>query len=271
MMYLRKTFIGLMVTSSMLFSEPSVYGNANFSTGSQNTEYNQKKLLMLEQKISMQNERIDGLMSIVEGLSASVNELQHSSEPETVNNGQEKSSLLQDLGEMIDKINTTYVSKDALKKRLGNSQEENVPVKKREVASKDETNKKEDNKKLLESQSSAVLYSEGVRLFVKQAFDEAKKRFLLTDEKAYKTAASNYYLGEISYYTKKYEDAIFYFKKSAGLNDKVSYIDTLLLHTAISLDKTGQKEQARIFYENIITNYAGKKTASIARDRVGKL
>lgn len=264
-MYLRKTFIGLIATSSILLSEPSVYGNVNFSTAGQNVEHNQKKLLMLEQKISMQNERIDGLMSIVEGLSATVNELQHSPSSNTLNNGQDNSSLLQELGEMIDKINSTYVSKDALEKRLGNVQGYVAPVDTKEVVSK------KDNKKLLESQNSAALYSEGVRLFMKQAFDEAKKRFLLTDAKTYKTAASNYYLGEISYYTKKYEDAIFYFKKSAGLNDKVGYIDTLLLHTAISLERTGQKEQARIFYENIMTNYAGKKTASIARDRIGKL
>ena len=78
-------------------------------------------------------------------------------------------------------------------------------------------------------------------------------------------------MGEIAYYTKQYSDAIFYFKKSAGLYDKASYIDTLLLHTAISLDNTGEKEQARVFYENIIENYSGKKTAEIAKDRVKKL
>jgi len=65
-------------------------------------------------------------------------------------------------------------------------------------------------------------------------------------------AASNYYLGEIAYYTKNYQDAYFYFKKSAGLYDKASYIDTLLLHTAISLEKTGDKAQAKIFYQTVI-------------------
>ena len=123
----------------------------------------------------------------------------------------------------------------------------------------------------LAGKSNATLYSEGVRQFVKKRYSEAKKRFTITDTKGHKPAASNYYLGEIAYYTKQYEDAIFYFKKSAGLYDKASYIDTLLLHTAISLDKTGEKGQARIFYENIIENYSGKKTAQIAKDRVKKL
>ena len=44
-------------------------------------------------------------------------------------------------------------------------------------------------------------YSEGVRLFQKKRYDEAKKRFVLTDTRGYKPAASNYYLGEIAYYT----------------------------------------------------------------------
>ena len=83
-------------------------------------------------------------------------------------------------------------------------------------------------------------------------YDDAKKRFTIADAKGYKPAASNYYLGEIAYYTQQYEDAIFYYKKSAGLYDKAEYIDVLLLHTAISLERTGNKEQAKLFYQNII-------------------
>jgi len=45
----------------------------------------------------------------------------------------------------------------------------------------------------------------------------------------------------------------------------------LLLHTAVSLEETGDKAQARAFYENIIENYKGKKTAQIAKERLKKL
>ena len=62
-----------------------------------------------------------------------------------------------------------------------------------------------------------------------------------------------------------------YFKKSAGLYDQASYIDTLLLHTAISLEKTGEKAQAKAFYENIVANYEGKKTATLAIQKLKKL
>jgi len=123
----------------------------------------------------------------------------------------------------------------------------------------------------LSAKAPSKLYSEGVRLFVKQAYDEAAKRFTLTAQKGYKPAASNYYLGEIAYYTKKYDDAIFYYKKSAGLYDKAGYMDVLLLHTAISLERTGNKKQAKLFYENVVESYPGKKAAAIAKRRLKKL
>ena len=123
----------------------------------------------------------------------------------------------------------------------------------------------------VKGKDNATLYSEGVRHFAKKRYEEAQKRFTVTDKKGYKPAASNYYLGEIAYYTKKYEDAIFHFKKSAGLYDQASYIDTLLFHTAVSLEKTGDKAQAKMFYKNIIENYPTKKTAKIAKQRLKKL
>jgi TolA-binding protein len=55
------------------------------------------------------------------------------------------------------------------------------------------------------------------------------------------------------------------------LYDQASYIDTLLLHTAISLEKNGDKGQARAFYENIVENYQGKKSAKIAKEKLKKL
>ena len=259
-MYIGKLLIVIYLLNIVATAEPSVYGKNN---GFYNTDkiiaQNKKTITILRQKITQQNERIDGLMSVVEGLSSTVNELKNSQGLQAPNNSQNDTVLLKELGKMIDDINVNYVSKKELQTILSGKSEVKQPI----------TNNS--NKTNLESKNVKELYSEGVRLFVKQRYDEAKKRFVITDTKGYKPAASNYYLGEISYYTKKYEDAIFYFKKSAGLYDKASYIDTLLLHTAISLQKNGEKEQARTFYENIIENYADKKTASIAKDKLKTL
>lgn len=251
----------------LAMAEPSVYGNSGgFSSPQKTISKNQKKISALKRTIAQQNERIDGLQSVVEGLSATVHELQENGQSSKSEQNGDNTALLKELGMMIDKINGDYVSKAELQKALS-AKGKYLP------STKDKSKTSESSSKVesLEGKSTKKLYSEGVRLFVKKRYDEAKKRFLLTDTKGHKPAASNYYLGEISYYTKQYEDAIFYFKKSAGLYDQASYIDTLLLHTAVSLEKSGEKAQAKIFYENIIANYKGKKSAKIAKDKLKKL
>ena len=262
----------LVASSLLLQAEPSVYGfgssESTTTHTSQSSVSSKRTLSALKQHIAQQDERIDGLTTIIEGLSASLNELQmkkrHTTAP-VVESGQSDDALLQKLAAMIDDINENYVSKEELQKALGNKH----VSKKSTVNTSAKSNKKE--KDSLQGKSNAKLYSEGVRLFGKKRYAEARKRFTVTDTKGYKPAASNYYLGEIAYYTKKYEDAIFYFKKSAGIYDKASYIDILLLHTAVSLEKSGDKGQAKAFYENIIENYSGRKSAKIAKQRLKKL
>jgi TolA-binding protein len=216
-------------------------------------------LSSIRQKVMQQEERIDGLTTIIEGLSASLYELQSKNSMLCKSTSSNNDVLLQKLATMIDNINADYVTKSDLKKALKALNINDVNV----TTSLPQS--------ITVSKKSSVIYSEGVRHFVKRRYDEAKRKFTLTDEKHYKPAASNYYLGEIAYYTKHYEDAIFYFKKSAGLYEKASYMDTLLLHTAISLDKIGEKSKARSFYENIIENYKGKKTAHMAKVRLKEL
>jgi len=266
--------------ASILLAEPSVYGYRDSSTPTyDNNSYshgrtpakvvitqNRDNIVRLKRRIAELEERVDGLSSLVEGLSITINELQAPGRLQPASSGSsntDNTALLKELGAMIDQINENYVSKEELQKILKSKGSYKVPV-----TSKKKSVPKEES---LSEKSNAKLYSEGVRLFNKKRYNEAKKRFTITDTKGYKPAASNYYLGEIAYYTKKYDDAIFYFKKSAGLYDQASYIDTLLLHTGISLEKTGDKAQAKAFYENIIENYAGKKSAKIARERLKKL
>ncbi|WP_415407631.1 tetratricopeptide repeat protein [Sulfurovum sp. CS9] len=264
--YLRNLFFFLVLSITALLAEPSVYGFNNSNNGSTSSQnmmiQNKRTIAALKRQISEQNERIDGLTSLIEGLNATMGELQERGiGTSSMGTGNDNTALLKELGAMIDNINDNYVSKEELKKIL-NSKGKYTPSSKEKTTISEET---------LEDKPTSKLYSEGVRLFVKKRYSEAKKRFTITDIKGYKPAASNYYLGEIAYYTKKYEDAIFYFKKSAGLYDQASYIDVLLLHTAISLEKSGDKAQARAFYENIVENYQGKKSAKIAKEKLKKL
>lgn len=230
----------------------------------QNDSTQPPTLASLKRQIERQNERIDGLTTLVEGLSASLMELQQkATNPSGVSDN--SAEALQKLAVMIDKINADYVSKSELDRRM--SGQGAAPV----SSPRSVTAPSVQQETSLEGQKPDVLYSEAVRAFGKRRYDDAKKRFVIADAKGYKPAASNYYLGEISYYTQRYDDAIFYYKKSAGLYDKAEYIDVLLLHTAISLEKTGNKDQAKLFYQNIIDNYGSRKTAQIAKENIKRL
>ena len=254
----RKILLSVLLFGTMaLHAEPSVY---ELERDSGSTRANKKAITALKRELAIQKERIDGLTTVVEGLSAALNELQQRSETSDQESSIEQATLLKELGAMIDRINANYVSRAELQKLLEGSNK----IEKERVATKIPSKEKS----FLAKKGTSELYTEGVRLFQKKRYDEAKKRFEMTDKKGYKPAASNYYLGEIAYYTKHYDDAIFYFKKSAGIYDQAGYIDTLLLHTAISLEKTGDKEQAKRFYENIVANYQGKKTAEIAKRKL---
>ncbi len=271
--YLRNLFFSSVLSSTALLAEPSVYGFSNSNNGSSSSQnmivQNKRTIAALKRQISEQNERIDGLTSLIEGLNATMGELQErGAGSSSMGTGNDNMALLKELGAMIDNINDNYVSKEELKKIL-KSKGTYTPSSK--DADSQNRGQKTTSDESLEGKPTSKLYSEGVRLFVKKRYSEAKKRFTITDIKGYKPAASNYYLGEIAYYTKKYEDAIFSFKKSAGLYDQATYIDVLLLHTAISLEKSGDKAQARAFYENIVENYQGKKSARIAKEKLKKL
>ncbi len=220
---------------------------------------NRHTLMRLQQIVMEQNERIDGLTSLIEGLNVQIAQLKEAQRhPASSSDNNETVALIKELGTMIDKINSTYVSKAELKRVLGSKMPETVKAGSRVSA----------KQPFLSQTAPAKLYSEGVRFFVKKRYDKAQERFAITAKKGYKPAASNYYLGEIAYYTKRYGDALFYYKKSASLYDQASYMDVLILHTAISLEKTGQKEEAKVFFQNVIDSYPDTKAASIAKKRL---
>ena len=157
----------LVASSLLLQAEPSVYGfgSSESNTHTPRSSVNSKRTLSaLKQHIAQQDERIDGLTTIIEGLSASLNELQMKQihTPAVVESGKSNDALLQKLAAMIDDINENYVSKEELQKALG---KKGVP-KKSTAKTSVKSNKKE--KDSLQGKSNAKLYREGVRLFGKK-------------------------------------------------------------------------------------------------------
>ena len=255
------------------------------------------------------NERIDGLESIYEGDAQKMNQItiqlkqlvdeheinktdianlkevtsqiltmQEEISTENKKNIDELKKAIAALTKKVNQINASYISDkefeknmkqfvtraefDALKKSLGKSSSSKTQAK--------NTNKKVINKKLSPDEASAM-FTEAKRLFKKDYFTKAIPMFETLIANNYKPATSNFYLGEMWYYRKKYKDAISYFKTSATLYDKASYMPKLLLHSAISFEKTGDLQNAANFYSTLIDNYPTSEESNIAYKNLSKI
>jgi TolA-binding protein len=212
---------------------------------------NRASIALLQQQLREQRERIDGLISIIEGQNQTIARLQK--RYDNLSHEGRNDALLR-------RIEALEADMAALRRRLDGEE-------KNGVVAREHT----EGMKQAETASPSKRYAAAVRAYKKRAYDTAKRLFTKLAQEGYKPAASNFYLGEIAYYTKRYEDAIYYYKKSAEINDKAGYMNVLLLHTAVALDKTGKKTQAKTFYETVVENYSDTKAARIAEKRLKDL
>ncbi|GEM_PF-538792 len=269
-----------------LFCEPSVYGfeteqpiqNRKISVRELSIQ-NHRKLTQLKEQLRLQQEKIEGLTSVIEGLSASLGMLE--TRTTTLQEEGGSTPLLEALSHRIETLEQNRLTQEQLDARLAKVCRPSVATE-AQRASTPHTASVEpattsvvehDNTKetTLDGLDPATLYTQGKSAFAKKQYDKALKRFTLTAKKGYKPASSHYYLGEISYYTKQYTKAVSYFQKSAKLYANASYIDVLLLHTGISLERTGESEKAKIFYQTLLDAHGDKHSATIARKHLKSL
>lgn len=211
--------------------------------------------IILEQKVVEHSEQIDGMRSIVDGLNEKVHQLSSANEI-MQQDAKRNNELLFELRERIDKINQNYVTKDELTK----IQKQPTIVTKND---KVKTIEVKENAKTKEE-----YYKEGLTQYKAKKYDDAKVNFKQSAILKYNEALSYYYLGECSYYLKSYNEAVGYYKKSVGIKDDGSYMDVLLLHTAISLENTQAIKQAKLFYEMVIAKYPASNSATIAQKKL---
>ena len=236
--------------SVILWAEPSVYSRTSTYKGS-----NSATIYRLQQQIATLKEQVEGLKSIVESLSAKLAKGGNGANS-TLNNS-ELMMLKDRLARLEAKVNrkntNTYTQSKAIST---NSTKKSI----NRVSSSNNAD--------LNNLSSYKLYSKGVILFDKKHYSESKAIFQTLLKRKYKLASSNFYLGEIAYRTGKYRDAIKYYQKSAELDENAAYMDRLLLHTGISLENDGDKQQAKRFYEAIIDAYPNTSSARVAKKRL---
>ncbi len=279
---MKETLLLTLLSAPLLYGEVSAFGAGDLDSDNpyglsesekvifankKATLQNRRDIKSLKLKISDMQESLEGLRSVVESLSekvgqtgrklhemdakpqedvaAEIAKLREEMAAQKAQNARMMETLKK-LTVMIDNIGSDYVRHSdlaKLKKKVGKSQAAHAAPK---------------------AKSKAQRLKEAIAAYRKKRYDAAQSLFETLDAQNYKRATANYYLGEISYYRKAYADAIVYYKKSANLYDKASYMPTLLLHTALSFKKLGEKENAKRFFEAVIANYPESRQAKIA-------
>ena len=201
-------------------------------------------------------------------------------------------AALTKLSTLVNKINSEYVSSneleknmqqfitreefEALKKAMGVKTSQVSPKAKLDANSAGvDTISTEStevvSKKLTTPEDKANLLKEAKSDFDSKKYDVSTPKYEKLLEANYKPAEVNFYLAQNWYMRKKYDVAISYYKKSAMLNDKAAYMPTLLLHSAISFEKTKDKDNAKSFYSTLIDLYPNSNEAKTAKQNLSKL
>ena len=226
-------------------------------------------------------ERLDGLQSIIESLSRkahknkiSLQKLEQSSNLKSENsneyekrlsdvvqsnteNLQKTKIVVTEMALLVDTISKEYVTKSEF-----NSLVKDVNRFKELMAKelKSGTPSKAKSKK-----SSADLYNEAKKMHDKKYYTNAISNYEILIKRNYKPAYAHYMIGEMNYKRKNYANALAYFKKSSALYSQASYMPALMLYSAISLDKTGSKQQAKVFYKALVSKYPDSSEAKEAK------
>ncbi len=281
----------------LLRAEPSAFGAGDITS---NNPYgltkDEKVLLATEKKLKTVSdksksqasqldslrERVDGLQSIIESLSRkaqsnkmNLQNIQHSSDISfgNINEYQKRLSLsIQEnkqaiqkmkalnlqLSKSLEAINLDYVTKVDYNTLVNNLNDFKTLV----IKELEQLRKVQNKKSVI---SSSSLYNKAKVAYNQKRYTNAISDYETLIQRNYKPAYSHYMIGEMYFKRKNYANAISYFKKSASLYSKASYMPNLMLHTAIAMSKTGDKQHANAFFNAIVEKYPNSKEALKAK------
>jgi len=297
---LHKLVLISIASSLVLAAEPSAFGAGDLSASKPyGLTKNEKVILQTKDTLKKVanntksqasaldslRERIDGIQSVVENLSVKshnnainlqkyskenivnidkIHEFQIALSEKAENNSQaiEKlKKMILELSKVVDTVNASYISKDEFNRLVKEINDFKATVAKQM--------KKRTNTAKTVKISSAKLYNQAKVYFEKKYYTKAIESYKELIQRKYKPAYAHYMIGEMNFKRKNYAEAISYFKKSASLYDNAKYMPKLMLHTAIAMDATDDKQHAKTFYEAVITKYPDSKEAIDAKKHLG--
>ena len=281
-----KTFVALFIGATLSYSasnEISVFDAGNLDSSSpygltdnektflknkQNVENLSRNMGDVESNLNAIQERLEGLQSVLDGLNSRMSRIEKRLNDLEGNDG--NSTAKSDFDELkkyveesrkIQEANNAKITK-ALKD-MGALIDKSKPVASNSPAAAEPQAPKIDFTK----QKNQDVASEAKKLFDAGKLDDAKARYEYLLSKDHKPAMANFYLGEIAYQQKAYNNAIKYYQQSIQLYDKAEYTPKLLYHTAISFDKIKDTASANKFYKALKLGYPDSKEAKAAPTR----
>ncbi len=296
---------------SLISAEPSAFGAGNINNPNPYGLTSNEKTLLQNKKdlrkvvvksnnqaneVDSLRERIDGLQTVIESLSRksqenkinlkalykkSDEELNSSNEYEKrlseftqLNNQQITTNfqeiekikvVITEISSLIDTINSKYVTKDEFNILVADMN------KFKELVVKELSNNGSSKKSELDRMSTGSIATKAKSFYNKKYYTKAIEYYTYLISKNYKPARSHYMIGVMKYKRRNYADAISYFKKSASLYSKASYMPSLMLYTGVSMDKTGDKKNAKAFYTGLIKKYPKSPEAISAKKYLNKM
>ena len=294
--------LSLLVLPFTLFAgEPSAFGAGDLDSANpygltkaeqkilQNNKtlkQNNRKLNSNKSEIESLRERIDGLQSVLESVAiksqqnkVGLGDLSKSRENEgtstqdrllkleteiAVNSANilQLKTAMQELSKLMDEQSATYATKEEV-----NTLVADVNTFKALVASE----LKNKPKRTSSSKGSGDLATTAKKQYDNKQFDQALNSYKELVNRKYKPAYGHYMIAQCYFATNDYGKAIAHYKESANRYKKASYMPTLMLRTAYSMSKVGEKNSAKKFYNAVIAKYPGTVEAEKAERYLGQL
>ncbi len=278
----------------ILSAEPSAFGAGNIESDTpygltesekyilknkERLENIKKVTRMQDGKVESIRERMDGLQTVVEGLSAKThqnrlalealggelsNDGEHSLRSQIAQNSEDILKLkeaLQGLSQLVDTIYNNYLTKEDYNNLVDEVNDLKQSLSKTLKRSKSTGSS-------LSSMSNQAVATKAQAFFDKKYYTDAIRYYEHLIKKNYKPAYAYYMIGEMNFRRKKYKEALSYFKESASRYDKAKYMPNLMLHSAISMEKMGDGDHAQSFYDAIVAKYPNSKAAKEAEKRM---
>jgi TolA-binding protein len=294
----KKILLFALVATALTAREPSAFDAGNLElenpyglTQSEKvTLQNKQKLESLEQSIqelqikynglnrdfSQSNEKVEGLLSVVDGSNKGMHDklvqMQESIEAfQTQNEALQKeitrlnenhtqtvakfNAAVTELTSIINNINKNYVDRDKFRKL----EEAFFKLEKAAISPQKQSGLSGDNWQI---------YVDMIAFYEKQEYDEVQKRAQHLIAQNYKKASANFYLGESYFAKKNYQDAVYHFKESWSLYGESEFMPVLLLHSAKSLEHLGKTSEANTFYQALVDSYPSSDEAKEATQKL---